>query len=100
MSKTPEDLEPDLKQLYDIVKETGKQGIPLDILFDKLNIDRGDVDSIIVVMDSLIQLREYGLAYKDIIQSKFGRGTLYEIRWFVGERPAFSKSRGDPGMPI
>jgi len=80
MSENAKELEPDLKQLLDVVVEGGENGVRLDEIFDKLQKDDRDTKVLIGVMDDLSQLREFGYIHrkkKEGLKVKFG-GLLQE----------------------
>jgi len=83
MSENAKELEPDLKQLLDVVVEGGENGVRLDEIFDKLQKDDRDTKVLIGVMDDLSQLREFGYIHRKIIERRVKGGIEGEIRWFA-----------------
>lgn len=82
MSKK-EDLEPDLNQLFTIIDESGEEGIHLGDILKKLGKDGHDSDVVLALQDDLYELSERGYIHREIIQKRFERGVLTEIKWFA-----------------
>lgn len=83
MSKTPKDLEPDLRVLYTYVEESGEDGIGLGKLLDTLKKDRSDIKAVTSVLDNLGTLMDLGYVHRKIIETKTEMGYEGKILWFA-----------------
>jgi len=83
MSKTPKDLEPDLRVLYMHVEESGEEGIGLGKLLDNLKKDRSDIEAVTAVLDDLGTLMDLGYVHRKIIETKTEMGYEGRILWFA-----------------
>jgi Ca2+-binding EF-hand superfamily protein len=96
-----EDLEPELKAIFDIIAESGEEGTDLRELFDTLEKDDKDRDTLIAVMTGLGELTAMGYIHKRIVEvERDERGTISSIKWFeVGKGESAKEGSPFMGMP-
>lgn len=100
MSKK-EDLEPELKAIFNIIDESGEKGINLVELFDKLEKDYRDRDTLLAVLTQLGELKEMGYIHKKLVEVKgTERWVISSIKWFVAGKGGSVKEASFPaGLP-
>ncbi|MBU7045240.1 MAG: hypothetical protein HXS54_02300 [Theionarchaea archaeon] len=79
-----EELDSELKAIFDIIEESGENGTDLGELFDKLEKDSRDTETLLGVMTNLDELGEMGYIHRKIVEEeRTERGVTTAIKWFV-----------------
>lgn len=79
-----EDLDPELKAILAIIDESGEKGTDLRELFDKLEKDDRNRDTLIAVLTNLSELREMGYIHKKHVEiERTERRVTTSIKWFA-----------------
>ncbi len=79
-----EELDSELKALFDIIEESGENGTDLGEIFDKLEKDSRDTETLLGVMTNLDVLREMDYIHRKIVEEeRTERGVTTAIKWFV-----------------
>lgn len=78
-----EELEPELKAIYDIIEESGEKGTDGFELFEKLGKDCRNRDTLIAVMIHIDELIEMGYIHRKYVEKRTEKWVTTCLRWFV-----------------
>jgi hypothetical protein len=97
MSKK-EDLKPELKAIFTIIDESGEKGTGIVELFDKLEKNYNDTDTLLAVLTQLGELEMKGYVHGKRVEIK---GTemwaFHSMKWFAAGKGESVKEVSPPG---
>jgi Fe2+ or Zn2+ uptake regulation protein len=96
MSKK-EDLTPELKAMFTIIDESGEKGTGIVELFDKLEKDYNDTDTLSTVLRQLGELEGKGYVHGKRVEIKgTERWAFHSMKWFAAGKGGSVKEASPP----